>query len=198
MRGPVAPAALRLTTIAAAILLAAAAIGWAAFPLHGGRGGTRVALVAAIITAALSIARLATIDVPPLSAPGLATLSQRLLERLLEALESVPWAEGMVLAVLVLEALHAARAWHTALLGLALLGYLFAVHLAETHAGPAVLRGQLPLIAAGLGLMGLAVGAAALPGLPTGTASLLAGAGSVVAIVVIATLSMPGTGSDRG
>ena len=66
----------------------------------------------------------------------------------------------------MLEALHRSRAWHTGLLGAALLAYLFAVHLAESRARLAVLRPQAPLIAAGLGLLALAAGAAALPPAP--------------------------------
>jgi hypothetical protein len=44
----------------------------------------------------------------------------------------------------------------------ALIGFLLALHLAEADADPAVLRPQLPLLAAGLGLAVLSVGAAAL------------------------------------
>ena len=40
------------------------------------------------------------------------------------------------------------------LLGVALLAYLFAVHLAESRAGLAVLRPQVPLLAVGLGWVG--------------------------------------------
>jgi len=95
------------------------------------------------------------------------------------------------------QALHPARPWHTALLGLALLAFLFAVHLAETRAEPAVLRGQLPLIAAGVGLMALSIGAAALPGVAVTAVSLLAGGGTVLVAVVIGVLLRPGTRSDR-
>ncbi len=70
----------------------------------------------------------------------------------------LPWAEIMSVAVLVLETLHKSRPWHTAVLAVALTGYLLAVHLAETDAGVSVLRAQLPLLGAGLGLTALAVG----------------------------------------
>ena len=69
----------------------------------------------------------------------------------------------MVVAVLPLEVLHRSRPWHTGLLGVALLGYLLALHLAETSAEAGILRAQLPLIAAGIGLSALAVGNAELP-----------------------------------
>ena len=72
------------------------------------------------------------------------------------------------MAVLVLETLHKSRPWHTAVLAVALTGYLLAVHLAETQASVSILRAQLPLLGAGVGLTALAVGAAALPGLAAG------------------------------
>jgi hypothetical protein len=80
-------------------------------------------------------------------------------------------------------------------LGVALLWYLFAVHLGETGPAPRVLRPQLPLIAAGLGLLALAVGAAALPGLPSGTASTLVKVGAISAAVLVAALTIPVTDS---
>ena len=54
----------------------------------------------------------------------------------LDWLRRLPWAEGVVLGALVLEALHPARPWHTALLGVALIAYLLATHLAESAGGP--------------------------------------------------------------
>jgi hypothetical protein len=86
--------------------------------------------------------------------------------------------------VLVLEALHRSPPWHTGLLGAALLAYLFATHLAETQARPSVLRPQAPLIAAGLGLLALAVGAATLPAGTGSTADLIAVLAALAAVVV--------------
>ena len=103
----------------------------------------------------------------------------------------------MLVAVLVLGALHPARPWHTGVLGLAVLAYLLALHLAESRAAPGVLRAQRALLAAGAGLLILAVGAAALPGLPTGKASLLAGASAVIAAVLVAAIALPGTGGGQ-
>ena len=186
--------ATRPVTIAAAAVLSAAAIAWAAYPLSGGRGGTRITLIVAVATAALSILRLAIASLTRAAVPFLVSGWRQAADRTAEAISVAPWAEGMLIAVLVLEALHPARPWHTAVLGLALLGYLFAVHLAETRAAPRVLRGQLPLIAAGLGLLALAVGAAALPGHPAGTAALLATAVTALAVVLVVALALPGTG----
>jgi hypothetical protein len=187
--------AARRITIAAAAALAAACVTWAAFPLTGGHAGTQPVLIIAIATAALSVIRLALASVPRVTVPFLASTWRQATDWTVEAIGAVPWAEGMLAAVLVLEALHPARPWHTGLLGLALLAYLFAVHLAETKAGPRVLRSQIPLIAAGTGLLALAVGVAALPGHPAGAAALLATAVTAVAAVVVVALILPGTGS---
>jgi hypothetical protein len=187
--------AARRITIATAAALAAASVTWAAFPLTGGRAGTQPVLIIAIATAALSVTRLALAGVPRVTVPFLASAWRQATDWTVEAIGAMPWAEGMLAAALVLEALHPARPWHTGVLGLALLGYLFAVHLAETKAGPRVLRGQIPLIAAGTGLLALAVGAAALPGHPAGATALLATAVTAVAAVVVVALILPGTGS---
>ena len=192
------PRATRPVTIAAAAVLSAAAIAWAADPLSGGRGGTRATLIVAIATAALSVIRLAIASLGRAAVPFLASFWRQAADRTAEAISVAPWAEGMLVAVLVLEALHPARPWHTAVLGLALLAYLFAVHLAETRAAPRALRGQLPLIAAGLGLLALAVGAAALPGHPAGAVALLATAVTAVAAVLVVALVLPGTGRGPG
>ena len=103
----------------------------------------------------------------------------------------MPWAEGLVIAVLVLEALHRPRPWHTALLGVALVAYLLAVHLAESAARPAVLRPQAPLLAAGLGLLVLAAAAAMLPA-ETGTAAELMAVLAAVAAVAVGGLALQG------
>jgi hypothetical protein len=194
--GQLARPRVRQATIAVAGLLAAAAIAWAALPLMADRPAAPIALIAAICTAALSVGRLALGDTERGSS-GLVTTMDRILDRLLRYLTAAQWPELTLVAVLILEALHPARPWHTALLGLALLAFLFAVHLAETRATPAVLRGQLPLIAAGVGLMALSVGAAALPGVSVTAVSLLAGAGTVIAAVIIGVLVRPGTRSER-
>jgi hypothetical protein len=194
--GQLARPRVRQATIAVAGLLAAAAIAWAALPLMADRPAAPIALIAAICTAALSVGRLALGDTERGSS-GLVTTMDRILDRLLQYLTAAQWPELTLVAVLILEALHPARPWHTALLGLALLAFLLAVHLAETRATLAVLRGQLPLIAAGVGLMALSVGAAALPGVSVTAVSLLAGAGTVIAAVIIGVLVRPGTRSER-
>ena len=103
----------------------------------------------------------------------------------------LPWAELMTVAALVLEVLHRSRPWHTAVLAVALTGYLLAVHLAETDARASTLRAQLPLLSAGLGLTALSIGAAALPGLAVGPVATLIRIGAVVLAAVAAGLAVP-------
>jgi hypothetical protein len=175
-------------TAGAAGLLAAACVAWSAAPPAGPRGLGRVILAAAIACAVLSVVRLALGTAPgdPLVYLNPVLSAARQLAGLVRR---VPWAEGLVIAVLVLEILHPPRPWHTGLLGLALLAYLFAVHLAESRARLAVLRPQAPLLAAGLGLVALAVAAAMLPA-ETGTAGELMAMLAAVAAVVVGGLAL--------
>jgi hypothetical protein len=113
----------------------------------------------------------------------------------LDRLRRLPWAEGVTLGALALEALHPARPWHTAVLGVALVAYLLATHLAESTGGPGeastVLRSQAPALAAGLGLLVLAAGSALLPSAGIGAAGGWLRAAAAVAAVLAAALALP-------
>ena len=187
----VRPAAWPTGIVTAGLALAVTA--WSALPLHTGGAGTRITLIFTIAVTVLSIGRLAVVTVPRLADRELATVAERVAEALLDVLRASQWAEGVVVGALVLEALHPSRPWHTAILGLALLAYLLAVHLAETRSRPGVLRAQLPVLAAGCGLLAIAVGAAYLPALPSGASSALILAVAIIATAVIAAMSVPGT-----
>ena len=176
--------------IAAAALLAAGSIWWSAAPLAGGSAGTRLSLIVAIVAGVLSIAQLAIVAAVPRDTDAYSPTEQAA-RRVAELITTLPWAELMTVATLALEALHASPAWHTAVLAFALIGYLFAVHLAETEAGASVLRTQLSLLAAGAGLTALAVGASALPSLPAGPAAALLRVAAIVIAVVVAGLVVP-------
>jgi len=173
--------------------LAMAVIAWSALPLHTGGAGTRITLIFTIAVTVLSIGRLAVVAVPRLADRELSGFGERVAETLLDFLRMAQWAEGVVVGALVLEALHPSPPWHTAVLGIALLAYLLAVNLAETRARPRVLRAQLPVLAAGCGLLALAVGAAYLPALPSGASSALILTVAIIATAVIAAMSVPGT-----
>ena len=174
----------------AAGLLAAACVAWSASPPSGTGGLGGVLLAAAIACAALSVARLALGVAPgePLIYLNPVLRAGRVAA---DHVRGTPWAEGLVIATLVLEALHRSRPWHTGLLGAALLAYLLAVHLAESRARLAVLRPQVPLLAAGLGLLALAVGAAMLPAVTGSAADLMAILAALAAVVVGALALQP-------
>jgi hypothetical protein len=167
----------------AAGLLAAACVTWSAIPLSGTGHVGPVILAAAAACAAASVAQLALGPDPGLSVVYLNPVLSAV--RMLASLvRRWPWAEGLVIAALVLEVLHRSRPWHTGLLGVALLAYLLAVHLAESRARLTVLRPQVPLLAAGLGLLALAVGAATLPAVTGSAADLMAMLAALAAIAV--------------
>ncbi len=163
-------------------LLGAACVAWAAVPL-GGTGGIGTALV----VAAAACAVLATVRLllgAPAAHPDYLSPVERGGRVLADVARAASWAEGLVVAVLVLEALHRSPPWHTGMLGAVLLAYLLAVHLGESRARLAVLRPQVPLLAAGLGLLVLAVGAANLPSAVGSAASLIAVLAALAAVAV--------------
>lgn len=164
----------------AAGLLGAACVTGAAIPLSG-------TLATAVLIVAAGCAALGTIRLwlgAPAEAAGFAGPVARIGSGLAALVRGAPWAEATVVAVLVLEALHTSRPWHTALLGAALLAYLLAVHLAESRGRLAALRPQVPLLAAGLGLLVLAACAAVLPAATGSAADLLAVLAALAAIAV--------------
>ena len=176
--------------LAAAATLGAAVIWWAAGPLSGGGSGTRLTLVIAIAAGAMSLAQLAVAATVTRHPDGLSA-ADRIAAHATGLVTMLPWAELMTVAVLVLEALHNSRPWHTAVLAVALTSYLLAVHLAETDAGASTLRALLPLLSVGLGLTALSVGSAALPDLPAGPVVTLIRIGAVVLAAVAAGLAIP-------
>jgi hypothetical protein len=181
---------LRARTIAVATLLSAAAVAWAAVPLSAGGSGTRPLLVAAVCCAALAAVRLSMRPVEPDIAAAFAPDLVRAWWRVTDLIRMIPWAEAAIVATLGLEARHPSRPWHTAVLGAALLAYLFAMHLTETGESARSLRPQLPMIAAGLGLLALAAAAAALPA-GTGTGPGWLRVLAATAAVVVGALIVP-------
>ena len=179
--------------IAAVALLAVVMITWAVVPASGGGPGTRAALIVAVICAVASVGRLA-IGEDPVSSSPFDPFHVRFTNTTAGVLHALPWAECLIVAVLALEALHHARPWHTAVLGVALLAYVLAVHLAQARTSPSALAGQVPVIAAGVGLLALAVGAAALPRLHAGAGSEVLRIVAVVAAVLVGGLALPVAG----
>jgi hypothetical protein len=178
--------------VVAAALLGAACVAWAAYPVQPtGAAGTALLTVAAACLAA-GAARLATLGLAaPEGTRSFEALPVRLWHTTLDALRRVPWAEGTAVGALVLEGLHRSRPWHTALLGAALLGYLLATHLAESAAAAGILRRQLPVLAAGLGLLVLAAGAALLPSAGAGLTADWLRVLAAAAAIMVAALALP-------
>jgi hypothetical protein len=176
--------------VTAAGLLAAGIVAWSAIPVAGARPGTRAALLTAAGGAVLAVLQLAVGRVQA-SDEAFESGVVRVAQRITAVVGTAPWAEVMVVAALALEALHRARPWHTAVLGAALLAFLLAVHCAESRAPLRVLRVQLPLLSAGVGLIVLAAGAAALPALGTGPAAVLLRVLAALAALVVGALAVP-------
>ena len=187
-RQPAPGSPARLVT--AAGLLAAGPVAWSALPVAGARPGTRAALLVAACCAVLAVLQVATGRIH-VSDEAFGSAVTRAAQRIAVVVGAAPWAEIMIVAALALEALHRARPWHTAVLSAALIAFLLAVHCAESRAPLRVLRVQLPLLAAGAGLIVLAAGAAALPALGTGPAAVLLRVLAALAALVVGALAVP-------
>jgi hypothetical protein len=187
--GPVRTVAWR--TVAVTALLAMLAIIWAAYPLDTGKPGTRITVIVAVAAGVLTVAQLAVVTMVHLHASDFSPFYLRFADWLLGYVRGIPWPEILVVALIVLEALHRAKPWHTGILGVALLACIFAAHLAETGARPSILRAQLPIIAAGIGLLVLAVGVASVHEQTTGPAYTAIRILAIAAAVVAAALVVP-------
>jgi hypothetical protein len=175
---------------AAAALLGAGCVVWAAAPLvHGGWAG--VALVLAIAGVAGGALRLALAGIPAPEDSFLLPVPVRAWLRFLETLRRVPWEEGALVALVWLEAMHRSRPWHTLVLGVALIAYLLATHLAESDAAPGVLRPQVRVLALGAALLALGAGAGMLSATGPGAGSALLRLVAAGALIAAAALVLP-------
>jgi hypothetical protein len=175
----------------AAMLLAAACVAWTATPvLH--KGWATFALVVAIIAATASALRLALSDLPQPENDYFQPTPVRAWLMFLELLRALPWEEIVLVALLWLEVQHPSRPWYTAALGAGLVGYLLAVHIAESGASPSVLlRRQARVLAAGACLLALGAGIATLPAIGPGTGPALLRVLAAAAVVAAAVLVFP-------
>jgi hypothetical protein len=175
--------------VAAAGLLGTACCAWAAWPLTGTL--SEVLLVVAAVLVLADLIRLAGAGLPLHQVDAFSGLGLRVARWVYTLISEVPAAEGAAVAVLICEAAHRSRPWHTGLLGAALMCYLLATHLAESRARLRVLRPQLPALAAGLGLLILGVGAALIPAAAPGVASGLLRVLAAVAAIAAGALALP-------
>ncbi len=180
--------------LVAVFLVAAGMLAWAAVPAQHAAALARPVLIAAICCALGAVGRLAVVG-SGASRPPAADAYQSALVRLAHnarsLLSGVPWTQLLIVAVLAGEALHSRRAWHTVVLGFLLLAFLLVLHSAESGAGLAVFRPQVPLLVAGAALAVLSAAASALPAGPAGVASGWLAALAAVAAVVAAALALP-------
>jgi hypothetical protein len=175
---------------AAAVLLGAGCVIWAAAPLVH-KGLANLALILAVCGVAGGALRLILAGVPVPEDSFLLPAPLRAWLRFLETLRRVPWEEGAILAIVWLEALHRSPPWHTAVLGAALIAYLLATHLAESDASPGALRPQVRVLAVGAALLALGAGAGMLPATGPGAGSALLRLVAAAALIVAGALVLP-------
>jgi hypothetical protein len=185
---PLAAAGARL----AALLAGAASAAWAAVPLRGS-GWAAFALVIAAACVIMGSARLALLEVPESDEVYFLSAPERMWHGFVALARWVSWEEIGCAAILWLEVQHPARPWHTAVLGVALVAWLLAVHVAESGT-PArtLLRRQAKVLIAGLCLLALAAAAAALPDASSGAGAAALRVLSAVAVIAAAILVLPG------
>jgi hypothetical protein len=175
---------------AAAVLLGAGSLTWAALPaVH--RGFTGFALTLAIAGVAGGGLRLALTAVPVPEDSYWPSPAHRAWRMFLDAIRGVPWEEGALIGIAWLEALHPSRPWHTAVLGAGLTAYLLIAHLAESDAPLATLRPQARVLGLGAVLLALGAGAGMLPAAGAGAGSALLRLVAAGALIAAAGLVLP-------
>jgi hypothetical protein len=174
-----------------ALALGVASVVWAALPLPSAGWAALALTIAAACVAAGSL-RLALLEVPEPQEAYFLTLPERTWYQFLAAIRTLAWEEIGCAAMLWLEVLHPSRAWHTAILGAALVAWLLAVHIAESGAAAAaLLRRQARVLALGLGLLALAAAAALLPAASSGDGAIALQILAVFAVTAAAILVLP-------
>jgi hypothetical protein len=190
MAGRLRAAADAVAMRAAAVLLGAGSVIWAALPpAHRGYAG--FALTVAVAGVAGGGLRLALTAVPVPEESYLLSAGLRAWRTFLAVVRQVPWEEGALVAIVWLEVLHPARPWHTALLGAGLIAYLLVTHLAETDAPLATLRPQARVLGVGAVLLALGAGAGMLPAAGPGAGSALLRLVAAGALIAAAGLVLP-------
>jgi hypothetical protein len=175
---------------AAAVLLGAGSLTWAALPaVHRGYAG--FALVLAIAGVAAGGLRLALIAVPVPEDSYWPSPGVRIWRTFLDVVRQVPWEEGAVIGITWLEVLHPSRPWHTAVLGAGLVAYLLITDLAESVAPLAALRPQARVLGLGAVLLALGAGAGMLPAAGPGAGSALLRLVAAGALIAAAGLVLP-------
>lgn len=173
------------------LLLGAAGTAWAAEPMPGTGGWGILLVVLASLGVAAGTAHLVVGELP--GAGG--GLGPRLFEGLVEWLNAFlsgpRWEVVTSVALVVLEALHPARPWHTGLLSLLLLCYFLALQRAEAAVPAQALRGQAKALALSVALVAMVTGVAMLPSAGTGALAAWLEIIAAVAAMVAGGLALP-------
>jgi hypothetical protein len=180
---------------AAAVLLGAGCLIWAALPAAH-RGYATFVLVLAIAGVAAGGLRLALAAVPVPDETYWPSPGVRAWRAFLDVMRQVPWEEGAVIGIAWLEVLHPSRPWHTAVLGAGLIAYLLVVHLAESDARLATLRPQARVLGLGAVVLALGAGAGMLPAAGPGAGSALLRLVAAGALIAAAGLVLPYVARD--
>ncbi len=144
-------------------LLGAFCVVWAAVPLKGtGAPGVVLLLVSATCVAA-GLVRLVRKDTGQRERYVFPGLLMRLALSANDLLLRVGWETAAAVSVVVLEAVHHSRPWHTGLLAIGVVAYLLAVHRAESAVPAAVFHGQTRVILTSLALVVVATAVAMIP-----------------------------------
>ncbi len=186
-------AASRLWPIGAVALLGAACALWSGLPLGSSGAPGALALAVACGSVACGVVRLVRLGAGPAEPDYALSWWQRLLDEVVASALGTGWETGAVIAAAVAEALHTSRPWHTGVLAVLALGYLLAVHQAESGQPAKALRDQARTVSVGIGAVGVITGVAMLPAAGAGAGAVAAWleAAAALAAVVAGGLVLP-------
>jgi hypothetical protein len=175
-----------------ALALGVASLLLAALPARAAGWSPLALSIAAACVAAGSL-RLALLEAPVSDEVYFLSLPERTWYRFLAIIRALAWEEIGCVAMLWLEVLHPARAWHTAILGAGLVAWLLAVHIAESGAAAAtLLRRQARVLLLGACLLALGAAASLLPTASSGAGATALLVLAAIAVIAAATLVLPG------
>jgi hypothetical protein len=173
----------------AAALLGVACVVWAAVPWRG-TGLAATVMVVASFCVVMSSLRLLIGWLPRPEHEFLVSTPMRAWIWFHDAMRTPPWEEIAVIGIVWLEALHRSHPWHTAILGLVLIAYLLAAHLAESGSPVRALRPQARVLLLGVCLLAAAAGVGMISP-ATGSSGAVLRVIAALAAIIAAALVLP-------
>jgi hypothetical protein len=149
--------------IVAVALLGAFCVVWAAVPMKGTGAPGVILLAVATTCVAAGLLRLVRKDTGQGERYVFPGPFMRFALSANDLLLRAGWETGAAVSVVVLEAVHPSRPWHTGLLAIAVVAYLLAVHRAESVVPAAVFRGQARVMLTSLALVVVVTAIAMVP-----------------------------------